>query len=266
MPVGGMDTLSSNFFGKYSALEETRRAMDLADRLKASYFVVHLAQQDKWEWDRSDQIAKALKIYKELAAYYSFHHYTFVPCIEILEYPKFPATGGELVYIYNECRRILPETRIAFNVSHLWRSRNLMLTTGFWGKPEVSFVDHLEYSLSQVWQDIHVVQLGGCWETETHCVPGLHPQENPFQHPMKLRESDGVYEECGEINLNATLDLLLDYTIGMNRDLNLVLEIHNRDFDQVLEAARLIRRDLDDRVEHRRRKPEIDNGTGGDIE
>jgi hypothetical protein len=83
---------------------------------------------------------------------------------------------------------------------------------------------------------------------------------------MKLRESDGVYEECGEINLNATLDLLLDYTIGMNRDLNLVLEIHNRDFDQVLEAARLIRRDLDDRVEHRRRKPEIDNGTGGDIE
>ncbi|HBY93623.1 MAG: hypothetical protein M5U01_02855 [Ardenticatenaceae bacterium] len=264
MPVGGIDTLSSNFFGKYSALEEARRAMDLADRVGAEYFVVHLAQRDKWEWARSDQIAKALKIYKELAAYYSFHKYTFVPCIEVLEYPKFPATGGELIYIYNECRRILPETRIAFNLSHLWRSRNLMLTTGVWGKPDVSFIDHLEYSLSQLWQDIHVFQLGGCWETETHCVPGLHPQQNPFQHPMKLHESVGVYDESGEVNLNATLDLLLDYTIEYGRDLNLILEIHDRNLDQILEAARIIRSDLADRLEERRHTSPSD-GTGGEV-
>lgn len=262
MPVGGIDILSSNFFGKYSALEEARQAMDLAERLNADYYVIHLAQRDKWEWERGDQIAKAIKIYKELGAYYSFHNHRFVPCIEVLEYPKFPATGGELMYIFNECRRIVPETKIALNLSHLWRSRNIMLATGAWDAPEIGFIEHLEYTLSHLWQDIFVFQLGGCWETETHAVPGLHPQQNPFQHRMKLRESAGVYEESGEINLNATLELLLDYTVERDRDLNLILEIHDRTLDQSLEAARTIRADLEARRQERRQEPPGENGTG----
>lgn len=250
-PLTG-DVLSSNFFGKYSALEEIRRAMDFAAGIGAEYFVIHLAQLDKWDWKRADQIRKGLKIFHELATYYRSHSYEFVPCIELLEYPKFPATGGELAHVFNECHKMLAETRIALNLGHLWRSRNLMLVTGHWDMPEVSFVEHLEYTLGQLWPQIHLFQLGGCWESETHAVPGLHPQQNPFDHPLKLRESPGVYHESGEIDLNRTLDLLLDYTIEKGRDLNLVLEIHDRDIGQITEAARLIREDLLDRVETRR--------------
>ncbi|MBA3534517.1 MAG: hypothetical protein H0T73_21565 [Ardenticatenales bacterium] len=245
------DMLSSNFFGKYSALEEARRAMDFASGIGAEYFVMHLAYVDKWDWERSDQIDKGLKFFKDIATYYRSYGYHFVPCIEVLEYPKFPATGGELCYIINACQKVLHETRIALNVSHLWRARNLMLATGHWEDAKISFVQHLEYTLAQCWEQIHVFQLGGCWESETHSVPGLHPQQNPYDHPMKLRESTGVYQESGEIDLNRTLDLLLEYTIDKGRDLNLVLEIHDRDSGQVNEAARLIRDDLRARVEER---------------
>ncbi|MGH2541573.1 MAG: hypothetical protein ACRDIB_02170 [Ardenticatenaceae bacterium] len=246
------DLLSSSFFGKYSTLAEVRYAMDFASGLGAEYFVFHLAQVDKWDWDREDQIQKGLKLFKELATHYRSYGYHFVPCIELLEYPKFPATGGELMQVINECQKLLSETRIALNVSHLWRSCNLMRLTGHWPDARVGFVQHLEYTLAQCWQEIHVFQLGGCWESETHAVPGLHPQQNPHQHPMKLRETPGVYYESGEIDLNRTLDLLLDYTIGMGRDLNLVLEIHDRDIGQIAEAARQIRDDLAARVEERR--------------
>lgn len=250
-PLAG-DMLSSNYFTKYNALEETRRAMDFASGINADYFVFHLAQRDKWDWNRTDQIGKGLKILKELATYYRSHGYKFVPCIELLEYPKFPATGGELSMIINECHKMLSETRIALNVSHLWRSRNLMIQTGYWEDPEISFIQHLEYTLAQCWQDIHLFQLGGCWESETHAIPGLHPQQNPHDYPMKLRETPGVYEESGEIDLNQTLELLLQYTVDKGRDLNLILEIHDRDIGLISEAARRIRSDLLARVEERR--------------
>lgn len=255
-PLHG-DMLSSNYFGKYSAIEEARRAMDFASGLHAEYVVFHLAQVDKWDWARADQLDKGIKIFKELATYYRSHSYTFVPCIELLEYPKFPATGGELCHVFNECHKFLSETRIALNLSHLWRSRNLMLHTGHWEDSAISFTQHLEYTLAQCWQDIHLFQLGGCWESETHAVPGLHPQQNPHDYPMKLRESPGVYHESGEIDLNSTLDLLLEYTIDKGRDLNLVLEIHDRDIGQIAEAARQIRAELLARVDERSRVEDL---------
>ena len=93
-PVG--DLLSSNFYGKYHALEEARRAMDFAAGIGADYFVINLAQQDKWEWARADQYQKGLKAFKELATYYRSMGHDYVPCIETLPFPRFPATGGEL--------------------------------------------------------------------------------------------------------------------------------------------------------------------------
>jgi hypothetical protein len=267
MPTGGRDFLSSNYFGKYKAIEEARAAMNFAAQINADYFVIHLAQHDKWDWERADQVSKGLKIFKELATYYNAKGFSFVPCIEILEYPKFPATAGELLYILTECRHALPGTQIAFNLSHLWRTRNLMIHTNTWEDSTVSFLDHLEYALAQIWHDIYVFQLGGCWESETHCVPGLHPQEDPFTHPMKLRESPGVYEECGEIDLNSTFNLLLDFTLERDRELNLVLEIHDRDVAQVFEAARAVRADLEARVNERSGSGwRTGNGSGGLVE
>ncbi|MGB8643664.1 MAG: hypothetical protein WCF84_00370 [Anaerolineae bacterium] len=243
-PVQGRDALSSNFFKKYEAIEETKQAMDFAQYIGAEYFVLHLTQEDKWNWARHDQMEKALKIFSVFATYYRSRGMSFVPVIETLEYPQFPATGSEAFDLLNRCRRVLPETQIAFDVTHLWSSRNRMLMCGVWPDAQISFEQSLEYALSALWKDIYVYQLGGGWESETHAVPGLHPQEDPFRFPLKLRESHGVYAECGEMDLNTTLELITDFSVRRGRDLRLVLEVFDRDIDQSLEAVRLIRHDL----------------------
>jgi len=250
-PIQARDVLSSNYFQKYSAIAETKQAMHFAHSIGANYFIFHLAMTDRWEWDRRDQMDKALKLFKVFAAYYRALDFRFTPCIEILEYPKFPATGGETIALLAKCREILPETKLAFDISHLWGSRQRMLAAKVWyeeGGRGVSFIESLEYALSRTWEDIKVFHLGGCWESETHAVPGLHPQQDPIQFPMKLREMSNAYAEAREIDLNRVLDLLLNYSVRRGRDLNLVLQIFNRDFAQVMEAARLIDMELNDRA------------------
>ncbi len=243
-PLKERDVLSSNYFKKYEAIEETKQAMDFAQYIGADYFVFHLTQEPKWNWDRRDQMDKALKAFKVLSTYYTSQGMTFVPLIETLEYPMFPATGGEAFDLLLECRKVLPETQLAFDVTHLWSSRNRMTDCGAWPDGRVTFEASLDYALDALANDVYVYHLGGGWESETHAIPGLHPQEDPFRFPLKLRESAGVYAECGEMNLNYVLERITDQTARRGRDLHVVLQIHDRDIDQVLEAARLIRNDL----------------------
>lgn len=252
-PIQERDVLSSNFFQKYTAMEETKQAMLYASSIGADYFVFHLAMADRWDWDRRDQMDKALKIFKAFAAYYRASNFKFTPCIETLEYPKFPATGGETIALLGKCREILPQTRLAFDISHLWGSRQRLMAAKLWsaeGERGISFIDSLEYALSRTWEDIHVFHLGGCWESETHAIPGLHPQQDPRRYPMKLRETSNVYAEAREIDLNRVLDLLLNYSVRRGRDLNLILQIFNRDFPQVLEAAQTVDAEIHDRAAH----------------
>ncbi len=243
-PLINRDLLSSNFYSKYEAIEETKQAMDFAQYIGAEYFVFHLAQVDKWSWDRRDQMDKALKAFNVFATYYTSQGMSFVPLIEILEYPRFPATGAEAYELLRACRRSLPETQLAFDITHLWSSRNRMIETGAWPDGRVSFETSLDYALGALSDDIYLYHLGGGWESETHAVPGLHPQEDPFRFPIKLRESHGVYVECGELDLNFALERIVQHTVRRGRELHLVLQIWDRDIDQVLEAARLIRQDL----------------------
>lgn len=243
-PIQNRDALSSNFFHKYEAIEATKQAMEFAEYIDADYFVFHLAHVDKWNWDRQDQMDKAIKIFNVFATYYTAREMSFIPVIETLEYPRFPATGAEAFMMLKECRKALRNTKLALNVAHLWNSRNRMLVTGQWSDERVSFEASLEYALDSLANDIHVFQLSGGWESETHAIPGLHPQQDPFRYPIKLRESPSVYYESGEMDLNRVLELLVTATIRRGRDLDVVLQIFDRDIEQVLEAARLIRHDL----------------------
>lgn len=247
-PIQNRDVLSSNYFGKYEAIEETKQAMDFAQYIGAEYFVFHLAQVDKWNWERRDQMAKAVKLFEVFATYYTAQGMSFVPLIETLEYPKFPATGSEAFTLLTQCRRALPDTQIAFDISHLWSSRQRMVQCGAWPDARVSFEASLDYALGVLGRDIYLYQLGGAWESETHAIPGLHPQQDPFRYPLKLRESHGVYIESGEMDLNQVLEMVTNYSVRSGRDLRLVLEIFDRDLDQVLEATRLIRNDLIQRM------------------
>ena len=64
-----------------------------------------------------------------------------------------------------------------------------------------------------------------------------------------------TYAEAREIDLNRVLDLLLNYSVGRGRDLNLVLQIFDRDFDQVIEGARLMGMELNDRAPRMTQSP-----------
>ena len=243
-PIQNRDALSSNFFHKYEAIEATKQAMEFAEYIDADYFVFHLAHVDKWNWDRQDQMDKAIKIFNVFATYYTAREMSFTPVIETLEFPKFPATGAEAFMLLKECRKALRNTKLAFNLAHLWNSRNRMLATGHWSDERVSFEASLEYALDSLANDIHVYHLSGGWESETHAVPGLHPQQDPFRYPIKLRESASVYAESGEMDLNRVLELLVTSSTRRGHDLDVVLQVFDRDIEQILEAARLIRHDL----------------------
>lgn len=243
-PIQNRDALSSNFFRKYETIEATKQAMEFAEFIGADYFVFHLAHVDKWNWDRQDQMDKAVKIFNVFATYYTAREMTFVPVIETLEYPKFPATGAEAFMLLRECRKALRSVKLAFNLAHLWNSRNRMLVTGVWPDERVSFEASLEYALDTLAQEVYIYQLSGGWESETHSIPGLHPQQDPFRYPMKLRESSSIYQESGEMDLNRVLELLVTATVRRSQDLDIVLQIFDRDIEQVLEAARLLRHDL----------------------
>lgn len=247
-PILNRDALSSNFFRKYEAIEETKQAMDFAEYIDADYFVFHLAQVDKWTWDRRDQMEKAVKIFNVFAAYYTARGMSFTPVIETLQYPKFPATGSEAFMLLKECRKALRNTRLALDIAHLWSSSNRMRSIGVWPDKRVSFEASLEYALDTLADDVQVVHLSGGWESETHAVPGLHPQQDPFRYPMKLRESASVYAESGELDLNRVLELLVTAMVRRGRDLNVVLQIYDRNIEQVLEAARILRNDLVERA------------------
>jgi hypothetical protein len=146
--------------------------------------------------------------------------------------------------LLKDCRKALRTTKLALNVAHLWSSRNRMLVTGQWPDARVSFEASLEYALETLADDVHIFDLSGGWESETHAIPGLHPQQDPFRYPIKLRESPSVYAESGELDLNRVLELIITATTRRGRDLNVVLQVFDRDIEQILEAARLIRHDL----------------------
>ncbi len=243
-PIQNRDALSSNFFVKYEMIEATKQAMEFAEFIDADYFVFHLAQVDKWNWDRQDQMDKAIKVFNVFATYYTAREMKFTPIIETLEFPKFPATGAEAFMLLKECRKALRNTKLAFNLAHLWSSRNRMIATGQWSDARVSFEASLEYALDSLAKDIHIFHVSGAWESETHAIPGLHPQQDPFRYPMKLRESSSIYAESGEMDLNRVLELLVTATTRRGHDLDVVLQIFDRDIEQILEAARLLRHDL----------------------
>lgn len=250
--IRGRDALSSNAYQKYGSIAATQQAMSFAHFIRADYFVFHLAMQEHWGWDRRDQMAKALRIFKVFEAYYHASNFKFVPCIELSEYPEFPATGGEACDLLHKCREIWPATQLVFDISHLWGSMQRMIEAKMWESvngASVRFTEALDYGLEQTWEDIYAFHLGGCWESERHAIPGLHPQQDPFRYPIKLRESPGVYAEMGEMDLNRTLDLIVNYSVRKGRPLNLILEIFDRDIAQVLEAIRVIRDDLIMRAE-----------------
>jgi len=127
--IRDMDILSEDK-KKMETIESTHQAMLCAQRLSADYFVFHLAQsRDYWDWSRSEQMAVAIKAFRGFADFYKESGFTFIPLLENLEFPKFPATYEEMTGIFTICREFLPNLKLCFDIPHLWHSRLLLLET-----------------------------------------------------------------------------------------------------------------------------------------
>ncbi|HEC99817.1 MAG TPA: hypothetical protein ENN18_05495 [Proteobacteria bacterium] len=259
--IRDMDILSEDIHKKLETIESTQQGMLFAHLISADYFVFHLAQsKDYWDWNRSEQIAVALKAFQGWADFYKQSGFSFIPIIENLEFPKFPATPEEMVSIFKTCREFLPNLKICFDVSHFWRSRALILENKVRFEHlipnfrilEASCSDYLDYAIEHIFTaeaglsdgDIFLYHLGGCWKHLTHEIPGLRPGESPFLHKLRLDEPVYAYHPQVEMNLPKVINRLLRYNIERRQDVLIMLEIYQRNYIEMLEAARLIYDDI----------------------
>ncbi len=245
LQIDVLDTCSDGF-KRQESISSIIEAMRWANQIKADYFVIHLCQTDRWRdnsYRRDVQIPKSLKIFNFLASIYRKEHFQFVPCIEILEYPKYPATPYEIRTILNSCQQILPQTRLAFDIAHLWRSRSLICETQHQEFENIrfkSFNEELQDTLDILSNDdVYIWHLGGCFETETHAIPGIYPDEDPFSAFYRL-DISGAYDESREMDISKALDIVIHYCSIHHQPLRIILEIHRENYNVILKAMKEI--------------------------
>jgi len=271
--IRDMDVLSQDISKKLETIESTHQAMELAHFISADYFVFHLAQsKDYWDWDRSEQIAIAMRAFQRLAEYHRSSGFGFTPLLENLEFPKFPATAVETAGLFNACRELLPNLKLCLDLPHLWHSRLLLIENRERFKHlipdfhvlEARFSDYLDYAFEEIFpaegiagSDIFLYHLGGCWKHLTHEIPGLRPGESPFWHRLRLDEPSYSYNPAVEMNLRRVLERILRFNMENRQNVLVMLEIYQRNFNEMLEAARLVNEDLKKKavriVEHARK-------------
>ena len=259
--IRDMDILAQDLHCKLKTIESTHQGMRFAHLIGADYFVFHLVQsRDYWDWDRSDQIAVALKAFQGWAAYYQEAGFTFTPLLENLEFPKFPATPEEMVSFFKICREFLPNLKLCFDIAHFWRSRALLLENRNrfehlipdFRLLEIPWIDYFDYALDHILVkeagiddgDIYLYHLGGCWKHFTHEIPGLRPGESPFSHNLRLNEPVYKYHPEREMNLTRALTHLVSYNLERRQDIRIVLEIYKRKYIEMLAAGWVIREDI----------------------
>lgn len=258
-PIYNVDVLHDDKFYQQQSIENIKQAMNYANHIRANYFVFHLVQVDRWnevEYRRKQWEEESMTIYHFFADYYRQNQFNFVPLVEVLEYPKYPCSPIEIYSILNIAKEILPETRLCFDISHLWRSRGLIFDTvsnnseQFKNVKETRyFVDELDQCLELLnFDDIYLWHLGGCYGTETHLIPGIYPNESPDEADFRLDKPDSFFDEYAEMNYNQVLKRIIGYSIKKAQPLRMILEIHYRSYDQILKALFEIRKAIENKI------------------
>lgn len=260
-PIRDMDILSQDVQKKLETFESVQQAMVFAHLVSADYFVFHLAQsRDYWDWNRSDQIAIAIKAFQGWAEFYKKSGFTFTPLLENLEFPKFPSTPEEIARIHRVCKKFLPNLKLCLDIPHLWRSRSLILENGEKVRHAVpdfiiltsSFTDYLDYAFEEVFtekagllpDDLHLYHMAGCWKHLTHEILGLRPGESPFLHRLRLNDPVYTYDQQAEMVIPKVIERLLRYKIERKQDTRIILETYQRNYIEMLEAAKIISEEI----------------------
>lgn len=255
-----VDVLDDSYghFKKRQSLSSICQAMEFANAVGADYFVYHMIQRDIWvdqDTRRDVLIPESLRVYAWLAEYYRRKKFSFIPCIEVLEFPKYPATPFEIKQLLKTCKLILPQTMLAFDLSHLWRGRSLICETqknGFENVKDKPFAAVLKDAFNTLGPgDVYLFHLGGCWGIRTHEVPGIHPEENPYEATFRLDCPDYLYDEYYEMNISRALDAVIDFCWIHSQPVRIILEIFDKEYPIVLRAIQEVNWALHNKLRRR---------------
>jgi len=263
-PIEKIDVLTGNYnnFKKRQSIASIKESMEYANAIGADYFIFHLIQQDDWVDLRTrwhELVPESYRIYAYFADYYRKRNFHFVPCIEILEFPKYPATSMEAEDMLHDCQGILPGTKLVFDLSHLWRSRNIIIENkdredfrSFDNVFGVSFLDELKDTLALLGRnDIYCFHLGGCYEMGTHGVPGINPNEDPLNSNYRLDCLPCSYDLNYEMDISGALEIIIDFCSSRNQDLKMILEIHNQPYSVILRAMQEMKQAVRNKIRRR---------------
>jgi hypothetical protein len=244
-PIDNIDVHDESYDNliKIYSIKTIKKSMDYANAIGADYFVYPLIQRTGYispKMRMGDFLEESYRIYNGFAEYYRYRNFSFVPCIEILEYPKYPATPFEIEDILHMCQTILPCTRLSFNLSNIWFSyRNICdaCPPGFNNIYEKTFIAVLEDTFKTLKDDdIYVFSLGGCTDDNKHDIPGIKTYENPFETEYILIHPDVFYEEGYEMNIARVLNLVQDFCKQNGQPLRLILKILKHNYKVVLRS------------------------------
>lgn len=189
-PINGIDVLDSN--RRRSSLTAIKNMMDVAGKVEADYFTVHLQTVDRgWadEKARAEYAIESLEAFNDLVDYHKERSYNFPIYVENLEYPKYPATPREIgdLAIYLSGISFAP-TGMVFDVSHLWRSRSLIYeaTGGKLLGEGNNFQEYLQATLDEHKEIIKVLHITGCDGQRTHELPCLGDDVMPSSPNIAL--------------------------------------------------------------------------------
>jgi endonuclease IV len=250
-PNMNIDILSPDYdqYIKRKSIASIIESMRFANEIKADYFIFHLTQKDRWVGDenRIELINESLRVFSYFAEAYHKENFSFVPCIEILEFPKFPSVEWEIPFLFEKCKEYLPNVKVAFDIAHLWRSRSLICETRQRKYPNTQckpFSEVMEETLEAIGNNVYIWHLAGCYQTETHNVPGIHPSQNPLNAFYRLNVPDECFDEFNEMNYSRALDLVVKHSLANNQPVRMILEVFNKEYPVVLKAIDEIRKAL----------------------
>ncbi|MBI5332801.1 MAG: hypothetical protein HZB65_04460 [Candidatus Aenigmarchaeota archaeon] len=266
-PIRDINILSDDSYWHERSVRSIEESMRFANDMNAIYFIIHMVQYDNWNMPRQQQFETSIDVLKRLSTFYHKNSFSFVPCIENLEFPKLPATGFEISFCYDTIRKFWPKIKICFDLPHLWNSQRIIknhahtpqpfhMISGFDNFSEICSRDYTAYlySLKEfecIPGEIFLYHIGGCYDNMTHGIPGLKPWENPFDNAMNIDCPSRCYDLSREMDVSKTLDIIVSWSDSCIR---MILEADQKPNAEAQRAISDIRKTLKAKTKRLERK------------
>ncbi len=247
-PTSQLDIISAEYGERSLALNLAKKGLELAHHLGADYYVVHPTTSDNWV-DRGGQQRQAHQWIFELYNYGKLKKLTPRICVENLEYPKYPATLEELLYLLSYLSSEgMDDVGLIFDVAHHWHnyvhllhqiSPTLLVSSNQYGKLLEDHLSQISTRFPNKLFGYHLAQGYIEWEFDqhvTHGLPGLFHSELGIGTGVKPTNSGVEWLDLEEI-LRA---LCTQAQANGEESVKILLEVHHQPPEKLIEIAHAI--------------------------